>query len=480
VIEQLRAPLPAEEFRTAFLSDKLSPFAELLRICLATGRVAEALAYSEQARSRALIELLGGAAQQLDRPRDAFEAALFARVSELRQELNWHYQRISRALAAEAFDSAQVEALQAAAQEREAAILELMRQIRQHGGTDRVSGATFDLAGLQAALDAETAVVIYYSLDDELLAFLVTTEAVHAVRNLASERAIETLVERLRFQTDAMRRAVGRNPGHQAQLLHRAQHYLATLYDLLVRPLASLIGERRLAVVPHRALHYVPFRALFDGTHYLIEGREICTAPSAAVLHHCLRQPPSALERPLFVAVPDALAPRVRDEVQTIAPLWPDQTTLLDEEATLESLRHHTPEAGILHLACHGQFRADSPLFSSLRLADGWLTVQDAYSLELASGLVVLSACETGVSALAPGDELIGLARGFFAAGAPTLLVSLWTVDDATTASLMARFYERLRAGDGPARALRTAQRELMRDHPHPFFWAPFVVMGRW
>jgi CHAT domain-containing protein len=133
-----------------------------------------------------------------------------------------------------------------------------------------------------------------------------------------------------------------------------------------------------------------------------------------------------------------------------------------------------------VHLACHGTFRPDNPLFSSLRLGDGWLTVRDAYGLDLNCGLVTLSACETGVNAIAPGDELIGLARGFFSAGAPSLLVSLWTVDDETTAELMASFYTRLQAGDRPATALRYAQRHLLAQHCHPFFWSPFVLLGRW
>lgn len=333
---------------------------------------------------------------------------------------------------------------------------------------------------MQAELGAETALVNYYASGDELMAIVVTADAVEVVRQLASERAVEALVDQLRFQTDAMRRAAGRNPSHRAQLLRRTQHYLGALYDQLLRPLIGLVGERRLAVVPHRALHYVPFRALHDGERYVIEGREVCTTPSAAVLHHCLQQRPPAHDHALFVGVPDARAPRVRDEVLAIAPLWPDRVTLLDEEATLTALQRHAPAAEILHLACHGQFRPDSPLFSALRLADGRLTARDAYSLQLSCKLVVLSACETGVSALAPGDELIGLARGFFAAGAPSLVVSLWTVDDATTTELMTTFYSCLRAGLGPAAALREAQCALMREHPHPFYWAPFVLMGRW
>jgi len=84
------------------------------------------------------------------------------------------------------------------------------------------------------------------------------------------------------------------------------------------------------------------------------------------------------------------------------------------------------------------------------------------------------------MSAVAPGNELIGLARGFFSAGAPSLLMSLWTVDDEATANLMTDFYQRLCAGASAATALRLAQLELMKEQPHPFFWSPFVLFGRW
>jgi CHAT domain-containing protein len=182
----------------------------------------------------------------------------------------------------------------------------------------------------------------------------------------------------------------------------------------------------------------------------------------------------------LLLGVADEQTPRVREEIEAIAPLFRVSEALLDARATVGALREGAPRADVLHLACHGQFRPDSPLFSSLRLGDGWLTVRDAYTLDFRGGLVALSACETGVSAVAPGDELIGLVRGFFSAGAPTLLLSLWTVDDEATAELMRDFYTHLLAGRRPAAALRAAQLRQMRERPHPFFWSPFIVAGRW
>src|SRR5262249_45660333 len=152
------------------------------------------------------------------------------------------------------------------------------------------------------------------------------------------------------------------------------------------------------------------------------------------VLSHCLELPRRRPEKALLLGVPDPIAPRVEDEVIGLEALFPGSVPLLGEAATIAALKQAAPSADIIHMACHGRFRSDNPLFSSLRLADGWLTVRDAYDLRLNCGLVTLSACETGISAVAPGDELIGLARGFFSAGAPSILVSLWPVDDEQTA----------------------------------------------
>src|SRR5256885_2938303 len=229
-----------------------------------------------------------------------------------------------------------------------------------------------------------------------------------------------------------------------------------------------------------RTLYYIPFHALHDGTGYVIERREVSYAPSAVVLLHCLAQPQRPLQRALLLGVADEQTPRVREEIETLAPLFPEAVSLLNERATTAALQEFSSCADILHLACHGQFRPDNPLFSSLRLGDGWMTVRDAYELDLGCALVTLSACETGVSAVAPGEELMGLARGFFSAGTASLLVSLWTVDDTSTAELMTGVYRGLRDGLRPADALARSQRELIERYEHPYYWSAFAVHGRW
>ncbi|MCG8346260.1 MAG: CHAT domain-containing tetratricopeptide repeat protein [Chloroflexales bacterium] len=482
-IEELRAPLPAEEFRTAFVADKQIPYTELIRLSLANRnvcRTSEALGYVERARSRALVEMLGGAVQALPRPRDNFEAELTTRLTELREELNWFYSQINNPQDGETRGPAAMAELHEAVRQRETATQEIIRQLQQRDSGALIHVQPLNLAQLQRDLGAGTALVEYYSLDGVLMAFVVTNEGIEAVHKLGFEQQAEAAVSQLRFQTNALYHGRTRMRHHLPELVKRAQHYLEILYDLLLAPIEDYIGTRRLVIIPHRTLHYIPFHALYDGETYVIEQRELCYAPSANVLHHCLTRPERQLQRALLLGVPDERAPHVRDEVETLAPLFSESLVLREDRATLAALRQHSPEADLVHLACHGTFRPDNPLFSSLRLGDGWLTVRDAYGLDLNCGLVTLSACETGVNAIAPGDELIGLARGFFSAGAPSLLVSLWTVDDATTAELMTSFYTRLQAGDRPAAALRYAQCQLREQHPHPFFWSPFVLLGRW
>jgi CHAT domain-containing protein len=118
-------------------------------------------------------------------------------------------------------------------------------------------------------------------------------------------------------------------------------------------------------------------------------------------------------------------------------------------------------------------------LFSSVRLADSYLTLYDLYQLNLPVGMLTLSGCGTGLGVVAAGDELLGLMRGVLLAGAQSLLATLWNVDDRSTARFMSLFYAHLQSRSAPAAALQHAMRELRQRQPHPFYWAPFVLVGK-
>jgi CHAT domain-containing protein len=219
---------------------------------------------------------------------------------------------------------------------------------------------------------------------------------------------------------------------------------------------------------------------LYDGERYLIDDHEITYGASASVLKICReRIPAKSPEHDLILAVADELTPFINDEVTALRELLPNAKVFVGPEAREDKLRQYAPAAGKIHIAAHGIFRADNPMFSSLKLGDSWLNLFDIFNLQLGAELTTLSACETGMSAVWEGDELLGLARGFLYAGTPSLVVSLWMVNDRSTAQLMRRFYEGLRDGLSKSRALRNAILEAKDSFPHPYYWAPFILLGK-
>lgn len=415
--------------------------------------------------------------------RDDFEVHLQGQVVKLREELNYLYNQMHRSVRGPAPTQEHNSELERAVLEREQKLLEIMRQLQHRGLKNKTASEEkdyFSLTQLQAALGADRALVEYTTIDDKLIAFVVTDQGVKVVRDLGTESEVVAEIERCRFQIDTLRYGSTQVRNHLPALTERTQKHLRSLYDRLLRTIEPEIGDRKLAIVPHRELHYLPFQALHDGKSYLIERREVTFAPSAVVLQQCLDRPKHEFRNALLLGVADEQIPNVHEELHALDHVFAEVKRFADEAATTEVLRKNSADVDVLHLACHAQFRSDNPLFSSLRLGDGWFTARDAYGLKLNCGLVTLSACETGMNAVAPGDEVMGLARGFLSAGSPTVVISLWTIDDQATAELMVAFYEELARTKSPATALRAAQVKLLKQRPHPFFWSPFILVGRW
>jgi CHAT domain-containing protein len=155
---------------------------------------------------------------------------------------------------------------------------------------------------------------------------------------------------------------------------------------------------------------------------------------------------------------------------------------LLGEEAELQEVIPRLSDAPIIHIAAHAEFVPSSPLDSGIMLADGVLTARDAMVVDIAPDLLVLSACQTGTAHGVTGEELANMAHAFLAAGSRSMLVSLWDVDDETTAQLMTSFYRMRREGLDKAAALKSAMDSVCSDHEYsdPYYWAGFVLLGDW
>ncbi|HZS89247.1 MAG TPA: CHAT domain-containing tetratricopeptide repeat protein [Chloroflexota bacterium] len=477
-VDWLRGGISRDDLRISFAGDKVALYEDIVRNFLRRERVADAFAQVERAKARALVDLLAGGPTIRLRTNDA-DATLAARVDRLRAELSGLYNRLHGEDEERQRVTAGSDELLALMRQREDEISAALAtlQVRQAEYVSLRSVSTAGLDQVRQQLGRGDALLEYYVLGDDVITFLVTDTDARVYGPLASGAEVEGLVQEWRSHLARFRYGPAFVRRHGATLYSAALAILGELYARLIAPLAPDLAGRDLVVVPHGALHHVPFHALYDGRSFLIQHHEISYAPSATVLA-LQRAKEVKVGGTLIVGLPGPALSHVAEEVAAVAACYTDPRVLLGASATRARFSACAGQYSHLHLATHAVFRADNPLFSAVQLADDWLTVSDIYDLDLAADLVVLSACETGASEVLRGDELIGLTRGFMYAGARSLVVSLWAANDAATAALMERFYQSVAAGASARGALRTAQCEAMERVAHPYYWAPFIAFG--
>lgn len=493
----------------------LAAYEGMIYTCVRLERYAEALEYVERARSDRLVELLARQERPLHRTMPPATLNTYERLcTQLRnleqalhvaQEAQPDHPMTQRTKAAYATVQAQlndtVNAMHAVDPDLVATLH--IESIRYE-----------DIQG--AIPDQETALIEFFVLADEaMLAFVVFKTGPPLPPVILSTCNITALVNTWLHAYAAFRRNPSAEWQHWRETMDRT---LATLYTHLFAPLKLLLEGRyirKLIFIPHQVLHLLPLHALYTEERgqrrYLIDlYDEISYAPSAAVLGRCQARHRPSPQRLLLVCNPDRAGQYGRPltsaelEAERIRQHYPEACIRMHEEASACVLMHEARESHLLHLICHGVFDFHQPLQSYLGFADHRLTLGECFEqLELPeTSLVILSACETGMVEMSRVDEYIGLPSGFLAAGSPTVISSLWMVDDEATSLLMARVYENLQKGVTKTRALNEAQRWLRRlppaapitthgdlrftlttapvpvDYTHPFYWATFYLSG--
>jgi CHAT domain-containing protein len=437
-----------------------------------------AFQFSERARARAFLDALATGEVQLS---DNSAQALVAAEQEAYAVRRAAQDALAKASAANPPDPALATKLKQQLAAAEQSHQEALDAIAQHGGqlaglVPQRNNSVLDRAAIQKLLDPQTTLVSYYVLDDRTLAFVLTHARFEVV-------VIEPGLDELRQAIVTLRDFPNKADAHSAAVLQLDAWLLAPLRE------QNLLTTPHLAIVPHRVLHYLPFAALSDGTRYLIDDYTLTVLPNVSSLPFIQANASHPLAKPLILGNPDGTLRYAQREAQAIAQIYGSQP-LLGPAATEAELHEQAAQAGIVHIAAHGRFDPNAPLASSIALAsagdsDGKLEVQEVYGLKLsAAGLVVLSACETQINELnernvvSAGDEVVGLTRALFFAGTPSVVATLWKVDDAASALLMERFYTHLHDGMGKAAALRQAQQEVREQYPSPYYWAGFVLSG--
>jgi CHAT domain-containing protein len=483
-MEALRSRLHAEELKISFVKNRMQVYEALVDLYLSgdggESSSAEAFSCIEAAKSRSMTEMIFQSGQSLPLG-DTGQSELVRRIRDLREELNWYYHRIElEQLRPEEASVQRLQQLQDKAVSHENELLRTLRELPTHERENATleAPADFSLDKLQAALPVDAALIEYYSTGDRLVAAVVTRNSIEITPITVLSRVLH-LLHLLRFQLSKFRMGATYMQRFEQPLLQATQSHLEALHGELITPLQPHLRAKHLVFVPHGSLHFLPFHALKSGDTYLCDTHTISYAPSATVFALCQEKPVAAGSTSLIMGIPDERAPNILAEVQSVAGILPQANLFVGAKATTDVLKTNGSQSALLHIATHGTYRQDNPMFSSIRLGDGYLNLYDLYQMRLSARHVTLSGCATGMNFVAAGDELLGLQRGLFCAGAASLLLSLWDVHDRSTAELMQLFYKSYIATGDMAGSLQAAMQELRQQNPHPYFWAPFVLVGQ-
>jgi len=495
--ESLRSKLASQEWRASYLATAGNPYETKIGLLMqlhreqpGRGYDAQALETSERARARSLLELLAesrtairqGVDPEVLEQERSIERSLNAKASELRK-LDPSSED-GRTLEREIEDlTAKHESTEAQIRLKSPAYAALTQPRPLTLGTIQ-----------QEVLDADTLLLEYSLGEDRSYLWAVTPTSLWSYE----------LPKRSQIKADASDYfyLLAQNSLNRADLDEKE----ASLSDALLGRVAAELKGKRLVIVSDGELAAVPFAALPtpSGSRPLIADHEIVIEPSAsavAILRHETMDrkiPPkdiAVIADPVFGESLPSLK-HTRDEANGILGLTTPERSmaLMDLKASKAAVQD--PDLAnyrVVHFATHSFLDSVHPGLSYLALSfydenrqpvDGFLRLNEIFNLRLPVQLVVLSACQTGQGKLVKGEGLVGLTRGFMYAGAASLTVSLWEVDDDATAQLMIRFYKGLLGSDHlhPAAALRAAQLSVMKEDRwgHPYYWAPFIVEGDW
>jgi len=489
VIETLRALIREEPFRAGFMEDKYEVYVDLVRLLLRLGRIEEAFSYVERSRARAYLDLLGQGSIRFPAEGNSLgneERALRKRIEQLQKLLDREQELPSPERRASAVGTFQRELVEA---QRQYSLLLAQLRVADPEFESFVAVSPLGAKEVQRLLGEGEALLEYFLANDRLSIFLLTRDQVVHFEQSVREKEVWAKVELFR---DRLRPSLAtddwRGPAE-------------SLRELLLAPVERsglLRSTRLLYIVPQGVLHYLPFAALWkpgnSAGEFVIEKYLIAYLPSASTLSFSRKKTEGRRNFLLAMAPQNARLRFAEEEARAVRKLFAGEGTLaVGVEATEEFCKRRCGDYGVLHFATHGHLNKLNPLFSRIDLEpsgdeDGRLEVFEIMGLRLRADLATLSACNTAIgsgyfSQLPAGDDWVSLTRAFIYAGTPTVLASLWEVDDRSTTELMKAFYANLAQGHRKAEALALAQQSLLRRpssrrHGNPYYWAGFVVVG--
>ena len=483
-LENLPGLRHAEEVRIPLFKNKLpiyeSLIASMLRQPKELMRPTATFEVVEKAKSQLLADLIPfgthGLAGSARSPSERFQ-----QITNLRQEVDRGYRQMGLVeLSKEKPSLEHLGRLRQRVQENESRLLRALDELQKTDTefSPSQTAGVIPLESIVRTLPADAALLNYFELRGNLCAWVLHSTDLKMI-TLSPTVRVRGLLGELRGDFAAVRKIAGSKQGVAGHGGKNTEMLLKELYSALVGPLQKHFPGRRLIIVPHGFLHYIPFHALFDGSRFLVDEFTISYSLSASLYFLCSTKKHRRLEeRSVVVGASSRDAPLVDEEAHEIASALPKPRLLLGNDATEASLRQYGPGCRYVHFATQAVYRYDNPYFSTLALHGSPLSLFDLYHLEMPCSLVTLTGCGPALDEVRDGQEQACLLRGFHTAGAQAILTNLWHVPEPSHSSLFINFYRQLGGNPDTAEALRLAILELRKTYDHPYHWAPFALWG--
>jgi len=470
LMDQIQTAARIEEFRINVASQSAELYQRAILLEVGCHHFEEAFNLSERARSRNFLDQLGNHRLSAHLPNEFIDIE-----QEFRKQNISLQRRIGQELSRPApeVDQDKLFALESQQHELQRQYLERVRTLRIQNPeyASFLSITPLTLHEVQQQLPANVTAVSYFMTPSVTVVFILTKNSFHVSQISVDESELAwTIGNLLDFAGENQVRT-------SLRLLHQA----------LIDPIKSYLKTSTLAFVPYGVLNDLPFAALTDGKHYLGDRFAVFSMPNLSALPHIRARNKPAIGNAMVIANDwQEGLPFLRNaygEARDVASILGAQP-FLGDDATVSSLQKHAGDYEIIHLIAHIDHDRNNPEVSRVILGhgkddEGALELDQVTELDLKkTSLVVLSGCQSQAGKRSRNDDVIGLTRAFIYAGSPSVIASLWSVDDEATRALMVSFYTHLKHGLGKAEALRAAQIDVRQKYPNPYFWAAFVLTG--
>jgi CHAT domain-containing protein len=460
--EMISGRLVIEKHKISYYSHSSDVYQLMVPICLLLGKEEEAFEYAERSRSKAFLDMM---ASTSIKPSVRLTDELQSLLDEEKNYLD-QIQAIRINYSKNIFSKPRE--IQQIRKGLEKTYNKIDKVDPEYAFIRRGKSLSLDKIQLMLRSDGKNVVLIeYFVLDEAIHIFVVSSRdnKIHVKTIPLTKTMLENYLDK--YQTEIV--------GYYSRSKEKRDigNTWLGLSKYLIDPISEYIfTDDVIYFIPHDMLHYLPLHALLLNGEPVICSHPVAYSPSASLINFCQKKGSDRLDSVALFGV------GFEEETKEIGKLLKTEPNN-NQLATKKLVLAKTPNIDIIHFSCHGIFNDAKPLSSGLVLFNSEvLTAREIYGMRLNSELVVLSACETGLSQISRGDDLIGLTRAFIYAGAATVIVSLWPVSGYSTLDLMTEFYKLLKEGKDKATALQNAQIRIMDKYSHPYFWAPFILIG--